>query len=119
MREITGMIAWVYTDDLTGSARFYEKVLGLALERDAGTARIYRSSQGGMIGVCTAFADRVVEPRGGMITLLTEDVDGWYQKVTAAGGRVKGPPERMERFGIYSFFVEDPNGYVIEVQTFL
>lgn len=119
MREITGLITWVYTHDLGQTARFYEEVLGLALDRDAGAARIYQAGKGALIGVCTAFADRVVEPRGGMVTLLTEDVDGWYQKVLGAGGRVKGPPERMERFGIYSFFVEDPNGYVIEIQTFL
>ncbi|WP_204112653.1 VOC family protein [Shimia biformata] len=119
MREITGTISWVYTHDLANSAEFYERVLGLPLDRDAGVARIYRSGTGAYIGLCTAFADRVVEPKGGMITLLTDDVDGWYAEVIKSGGRVKGPPTKTDRFGIYSFFVEDPNGYVIEVQRFL
>jgi hypothetical protein len=29
------------------------------------------------------------------------------------------PPEQIERFGIYSFFVKDPNGYLLEFQQFV
>lgn len=119
MREITNLNTWVYTDDLEASARFYGDVLGLELDRDAGAARIYRAGPGALIGVCTAFADRVVEPKGGMITLLSDDVDGWYRDLLAKGARLQGPPEKLERFGIYSFFVEDPAGYTVEIQKFL
>ena len=119
MAEITGLITWVYTEDLAETAQFYGEVLGLTLDRDAGAAQIFRAGPNALIGVCRAFEDRVVEPKGGMITLLTDDVDSWYDRVVARGGQVLGPPERMDRFGIYSFFVPDPNGYVIEVQTFL
>ena len=37
----------------------------------------------------------------------------------AKGAKLRGTPEKIEQFGIYSFFCEDPNGYLIEVQTFL
>ena len=59
---------------------------------------------------------------GGMITLLVENigaVDAWYARLVKAGAGVPAAPEPMGRFGIYSFFCADPNGYVIEVQTFL
>ena len=115
----TGQITWVYTNDLQATVAFYRDVWGLPIWRDAGAAVIFEPLPDARIGVCTAFEDRVVEPKGSMITLLTKDVDGWYTRIAAAGATTKGKPERIDRFGIYSFFCEDPNGYVIEIQTFL
>ena len=117
--EITGQISWVYCRDLAETVPFYRDVLGLEVARDAISAMIFAAGPGAMIGVCEAFGDRVIEPAGGMITLLVEDVDGWYARLKSRRAALKGPPERIERFGIYSFFCTDPNGYVIEVQTFL
>lgn len=117
--RVTDQITWVYTENLATSVAFYEDILGLAVLRDAGTARIYRTGPGAAIGVCETFADRVVEPKGGMVTLITDDVDGWYAALAGQGADLLGPPEIMARFGIYSFFVRDPNGYLIEIQTFL
>ena len=115
----TGMITWVYCHDLDEAAGFYGDMLGLTLWRDAGTARIYHASAQGFIGICTAFGDRVVQPAGGMITLLRDDVDGCYARLKARGASLRGAPEELPQFGIYSFFCKDPNGYVIEVQRFL
>ncbi|PSL18362.1 VOC family protein [Shimia abyssi] len=120
--SITGQITWVYCERLAEVVPFYRDVLGLSVVRDAGCAMIFESGKAAQIGVCEAFAGRVVEPKGGMITLLVEDrdaVDVWFERVHATGAKVRGAPEVLERFGIYSFFCEDPNGYVIEVQTFL
>ena len=119
MQDFDGVITWVYFDDLDKTSAFYGDVLGLALWRDAGSARIFRVGPAAMIGVCRAFADRVVQPAGGMITLLTDAVDETYARLLAEGAELEVPPERLERFGIYSFFCRDPNGYVIEVQSFL
>lgn len=119
MTETDGMITWVYCDDLSKAAHFYGTLLGLALWRDAGTARIYRAGAQAFVGVCTAFEDRVVQPQGSMITLLREDVDGWYERLRQAEVPLRGAPARLDAFGIYTFFCEDPNGYVIEVQRFL
>lgn len=119
MTAITSQISWVYSEDIDASFRFYEVALGLALERDAGSARIYRTAKGARIGVCGVFGDRVAAPAGSMITLITDDVDGWYRALKARGVALKGPPEVLERFNIYSFFVTDPAGYVIEIQSFL
>ncbi len=116
---ISQTITWVYTNDLDATCRFYVDVLGLDLLRDEGAARIYRTSGNGAVGVCQAIGGRIVEPKGGMITLVTDDVDGWYVRLSAAGAATQGPPEKIEQFGIYAFLAEDPNGYLIEFQQFL
>lgn len=112
-------VTWVYTGDLDATCRFYADVLGLDLIKDEGAARIYRTSAEGCIGVCRAIGGRVVEPKGTMITLVTDDVDGWYTRLTDAGAVTRAPPHVVEQFGIYAFLAEDPNGYLIEFQTFL
>ena len=116
--NVSAQISWVYTHDLDSTAEFYAETLGFECLRDEGSARIYATSSGAGIGVCTAFDDRVVEPKGGMISLVTDDVDAWHRRLLARGLDVE-PPRRLERFGIYTFFVRDPNGYVIEFQQFL
>jgi len=116
--RINAQIGWVYTHDLDSTAEFYREILGLECTRDEGGARIFKTGDGAFIGVCSAFDDRVVEPRGGMISVVTDDVDAWYQRLSAKGLAIENPPRRLEQFGIYSFFVRDPNGYVIEFQQF-
>ena len=116
-------ISWVYTQDLESTADFYADVLGLECIRDEGNARIFATAASAAIGVCSAFEDRafvnrVVEPKGGMISIVTDDVDAWYRRVIEKAVAVARPPHRLEQFGIYTFFVTDPNGYVIEFQQF-
>ena len=112
-------ITWIYCSNLEISHHFYGGTLGLPLLRDEGSAQIYRTTAGAAIGVCCAFKDRVVEPRGGMISLVTDDVNGWYKQLSESGVTTRGLPHVLEEFGIYTFFAEDPDGYVIEFQQFL
>ena len=114
-----GQISWVYTQDLDSTSYFYAEVLGLACSRDQGRARIYATGDNAWIGVCEAFADRIVEPKGGMISIISEDVDAWYQRLVDIGLSIERPPHRLGQFGIYTFRVEDPNGYQIEFQQFI
>jgi len=117
--DVNQQITWVYTHDLETTRAFYGQVLGLDCVRDEGKAQIFRTSSHAMIGVCEVFGDRVVEPQGGMITLVTDEVDAWYNRLVQAGVGTRGAPGRMAEFNIYTFFAEDPNGYVIEFQHFL
>lgn len=111
-------ISWLYTEDLDESASFYGDMLGLECIRDEGGARVFATAENAGIGVCRVFAGRVVEPRGGMISIVSNDVDAWYRRLLDKGVEIAQPPHRLERFGIYTFFVTDPNGYVIEFQQF-
>lgn len=115
--RVIGQISWVYTEDLASTADFYAELLGFECSRDEGSARIFTTAADAYIGVCEVFAERVVEPKGGMISIITDDVDAWYQRLVDKGLTVE-PPHRLERFGIYTFFIKDPNGYQIEFQQF-
>ena len=53
-----------------------------------------------------------------MISLVTDEVDAWYQRLSQAGAKTLGEPHHLEKFGIYTFFTEDPDGYKIEFQQF-
>ena len=113
------LITWVYCEDLAATCRFYRETLGLPEVIDQGPARIFQAAPGAFIGVCRAFEGRVVGPKGSMISLVTDDVDAWYDRLSAAGVKTQGPPRTLEAFNITCFFAEDPNGYVIEFQRFL
>jgi catechol 2,3-dioxygenase-like lactoylglutathione lyase family enzyme len=115
--SIQAQISWVYTEDLDASTQFYSGVLGLECTRDAGDARVFATGHSAGIGVCCVFADRVIEPSGSMISIVTDDVDAWYRRLLARD-LVLDPPQRLDSFGIYSLLVHDPNGYVIEFQQF-
>jgi len=116
---ITAQIYWVYTQDLDSTADFYAQTLGLECSRGAGDARLFQTGDSAYIGLCRAFADRVIEPRGSLISIVTDDVDAWYQHLLDNGLVIDKPPEQIEQFGIYSFFIKDPNGYLLEFQQFI
>ena len=117
---IDQQITFLYTADLTGSAHFYEDVLGLPLIRDQGTCRIYRVNDESYIGICQR-ADAIVdtERRTLIFTLVTQQVDEWYDYLREQGVAFEKPPEINPRYQIYHCFLRDPNGYLIEIQRFL
>ena len=116
--EINQQITWVYTHDLDLTVKFYSQVLGFRCVRETAESRIFATVLGAAIGLCRAFEDRVVEPKGGMISIVTNDVDRWYRQLLERGTNIAAAPHRLPQFGIYTFFIRDPNGYVIEFQQF-
>ena len=112
-------IVWVYTDDLDVTCAFYGEQLGLHLAFDQGLCRLFRWSPTSFIGVCQVRPGRHVEPKGVVITFVTPDVDGWYRHAVSQGIRPEKPPELSEKLNVYGFFLRDPNGYLLEFQTFL
>lgn len=116
-RVVSGLVSWVYTDDLEATSVFYRDVLGFVCDRDEGRARLFRTADNAWIGVCEAFEGRVVQPVGSMISIVTTDVDAWYRRLLAHGV-VVDPPHRLETFGIYCLLLRDPSGYALEIQQF-
>jgi catechol 2,3-dioxygenase-like lactoylglutathione lyase family enzyme len=117
---IDHQITFLYTADLPQSARFYEEVLGLPLARDQGTCRIYQVSASAYLGICQR-ADALVdtERRIVIFTIVTPEVDAWYETLRARGVVFEKPPAVNPQYRIYHCFLRDPNGYLIEVQRFL
>jgi catechol 2,3-dioxygenase-like lactoylglutathione lyase family enzyme len=112
-------VTWVYTADLARTCAFYAERIGLTQVHDQGLCRIFRMSPTAFLGVCQVRPGRFVEPKGVVITFVTPDVDGWYRHLLARGVTPEGPPERSDAFQVYCFFARDPNGYLLEFQTFL
>lgn len=112
-------VTWVYCNDLEATCRFYRDTLGLKQVLDQGGCRIFKTSASAFLGVCQVRPGRYVEPKGVVITFVTDDVDGWHRHLVAKGVKPEGTPERSEKFNVYCFFARDPNGYLLEFQTFL
>ena len=109
-------IVFLHTADLQTTARFYEDVLGLELARDQGVCRIYQISNDGYIGFCEHIEPS--KPQGVILTLVSAEVDNWYQRLQTQGVKTTKIPTYNPEFGIYHCFFEDPNGYLLEIQRF-
>lgn len=115
MTPFTALVTFLPVADLDASHKFYAEGLGLPLALDQGSCRIYRVGVGGFLGVCEHLGD---ESGRVITTLVTDDVDGWYQRLVDRGVMLESPPQQNAQFGIYHFFVDDPSGNRLEVQRF-
>jgi len=107
-------ITFLHVADLARSADFYGGALGLDLARDQGACLVYRVADGAYLGICD---HRPPSPGGAIVTLVSDDVDGWAARLVAAGYDVEGPSHN-ERFALYHLFVHDPDGHLVEIQRF-
>ena len=100
---VDAQITFCYTPDLEGTAAFYADVVGLPLVLDQGACRIFRVREGAYLGFCRR--DGAPRPEGVILTLVSDDVDGWYRDLRARGAQVDEAPSHNDTFGIYHFFV--------------
>ena len=110
-------VTFLFTNDLATTVRFYEDVLQLPLVLDQGSCRIYRVSNDGFLGFCERATPE--QPDSVIITLVSDQVDEWHARLVGLGVEIEKPPTLYEAYNIYHIFVRDPNGYLIEIQTFL
>jgi len=122
--EASGTVTFLPTADLDAVDAFYGGLLGLPLVRDQDVCRIYRVSRGSGApdgGAYWGFCDRgyaVPADVRVVLTLLVDDVEAAYRELLARGASPEGPPAHHERYAVTSFFVRDPNGYLVEYQRF-
>ena len=111
-------VTFLYTRDLERSATFYGETLELSIVLDQGSCRIYRVSPNSFLGVCCCSESRFCSPEGVIVTFVTDDVDGWYERLGVKGVTFETPPRENREFNIYHCFLRDPDGYQIEIQRF-
>lgn len=111
-------VTFVYTPEPEESWRFYAEMLGLEMVLDQGQCRIYRTGKNAFLGVCGCGPERKILADGIILTLVSDDVDGVYERLKAKGAHIAEEPKLNPRFNIYHFFLKDPAGYLLEVQTF-
>ncbi len=114
--RVDSQITFCYTRDLVATARFYEEVLGLEVVLEQAECRVYRVTDTAFLGFCER--PDAPRPAGVMLTLVLDDVDGWFARLSAQGVAFSIEPTHNERYRIYQCVCEDPNGYAIEIQRF-
>lgn len=114
--KFDSQITFCYTRDLSRTARFYEDVLGLRLVLEQAHCRIYEVAGGAFLGFCQG--EDCAAPGDVVLTLVTDDVDGWYERLEAKGVAFDRRPVFNPDYNIYHCFLSDPNGYRLEIQRF-
>lgn len=111
-------VTFLAVNDLKNSASFYEDQLGLELVLDQGTCRIYRVSRDGFLGICEGSEMMEPSPDAAIVTLVSQDVDGWYKRLMAKGIVFEKAPTENTQYNIYHCFLRDPDGHLLEIQRF-
>ncbi len=116
--SIDQQITFLHASDLEATAKFYEEILNLALVLDQGNCRIYQTTKDSFIGFCQHIPATEM-PSGVILTLVTEEVDKWYNYLINKDVSFEKRPQQNQKYNIYHCFVRDPDGYLIEIQHFL
>ena len=54
-----------------------------------------------------------------MVTLVVPGVDAWYRYLKEKGVETLNEPHYIEELGLRALLLENPEGYVIEIQKFM
>lgn len=111
-------VTFLYSGNFAQSIKFYGETLDLPLALDQGACQIFRVGRDAFLGVCQCAAAAPAVPESVIVTLVSDDVDGWYERLTAQGIAIEAPPSENTAFNIYHFFLRDPDGYRLEIQCF-
>jgi hypothetical protein len=110
-------VTFIYCKNLDKNCDFYENIIGLQMVLDQGSCRIYKVAPNSFLGICTKM-DPPKDHSGVILTLVTDDVDGWYEYLKQFNLEFEKTPQLYEKFNIYHLFVRDPGGYLVEIQEF-
>jgi len=117
LSEFSQQITFLHSNDLQKTRQFYEGLLNLKMVRDQATCQIFCVTNHAFLGFCEHI-EPISTGRKVILTLVTEDVDAWYESLKKRGADLMEPPQGNPNYQIYHFFLLDPNGYWIEVQRF-
>lgn len=114
-------ITFLYYRDLAPARVFYEEILGLDLVVDQGWAKIYRVSGAAFVGIVDERkgSRRARTDSAVLVTLVVDDVRAWRDHLERRGVPIVRDVAIDERIAVETCFVEDPGGYLIELQRFL
>jgi catechol 2,3-dioxygenase-like lactoylglutathione lyase family enzyme len=112
-----GQVTFLPTADLEATHAFYGDLIGLPLVRDQGLCRIYRTGVDAFVGFC-ARGYAIPREFRVVVTLLVDDVAEAFERLIDRGVVAETTPKHSPTFQVTSFFVRDPNGYLLELQRF-
>jgi predicted enzyme related to lactoylglutathione lyase len=120
---ITETVVMLYYKDITDAATFYGETLGLEKTFDQEFAKLFRLTPSSVVGVIlegSTSYHRVQETNAVMLSIVTPDVDAWYDRLVSDGGTtILKPIADSVSNPIRAFLVEDPGGYTVEFFSWL
>ena len=122
MPEICSQITFFYYRDFERARDFYERIMGFELADDQGTCRIYRVQGTSFLGIVDENHGHCSAPRSEstvLLTMVTKDVKGWWDHPHKEKVKITSELFHKPEIQIEAFFFEDPEGYALEVQSFL
>ncbi|MGY8794367.1 MAG: VOC family protein, partial [Woeseiales bacterium] len=114
--SLTSQTTMFYYKDLERADHFYGNILGLEKTLDWDWVKFYKTGPASTVGLVTEGDGgwhKVQETNAVMLSLVTEEIDAWYEQISGKEGAVflkdiaDGGPIR-------SFLMEDPGGYTVE-----
>ena len=114
--SIASSTTMFYYDDIGPASHFYGEVLGLEKTLDWEWVRFFSTGPASSVGVVTVGdgAWHQVQDRNSvMLSLVTDDVDAWYERLVDRDD-VTFLKDIRDGGGIRSFLLEDPGGYTVE-----
>lgn len=120
-RTIKSQITFLYYKDLAEPQRFYGEIMGFELVEDQGWAKIYRIGGNAFVGLVdeSRGSRKVKEDSAVLLTLVVDDVPGWYEYLKSQGVKIVRELGQSDEIQVQYCFIEDPGGYMIEIERFL
>ena len=117
---IKANMIFFYYKNLDKAVAFYEKIMGLPEVLDYGFAKAFQLSQTSYLCLVdeSKGMHRASEPKTVTLSIITQEVDGWYQYLKEAGVKIHSPLSESSRLPIKGFVALDSEGYYLEFETF-
>ena len=117
--DVAESYVMLYYKTLEAPRNFYANILGLEASYEDDWVSLYRITKNSFVGTVKegqAAYHKVQESSAVMLSLVVDDVDAWYKKITAHPDvAILKEIYNNENAPIRAFLVEDPGGYSLEV----
>ncbi len=116
--HITDQVTFLYYQDLAAPRKFYGEILGLTSYFENEWVSLYRVAPGAAVGLVKeehAETTRAMNRAAVMVSIVTDDVAGWYAKLRQdLRAHIVKPIYDHPQVAIRAFEMEDPGGYPVE-----
>ena len=118
--ETNGILTFFYYKDLEKAAEFYEKIMGFQLIEDQKWAKIFKVKDNAYMGCVDGNIGyhKYSDTKPVMLTVIVDDPDEWYEHFKKNGVETINEPHDDKELNLRIFLLNDPEGYVIEIQKF-
>ena len=112
--------AFYYYQDVEAAWGFYASVLGFETVADYGFAKILRVGPSSFLTLVdeSQGMHSSQEPKSVTLAVITEEVEGWWEYLSAQGVQMRAPLGSGEDRPHDGFVAIDPEGYLLEFERF-